>query len=73
VKTEFHQRLGVERDASAPKALWLEADRLVRDALADFDNGKAMSIPSKRYKAIVTTARVVPRPVLQRFQGLGRK
>ncbi|RHW27729.1 SDR family NAD(P)-dependent oxidoreductase [Nocardioides immobilis] len=73
VKTEFHQRLGVDRDASAPKVLWLEADRLVRDALADFDRGKAMSIPSKRYKAIVTATRVVPRPVLQMFQGLGRK
>ncbi len=73
VKTEFHQRLGVDRDASAPKVLWLEPDRLVRDALADFDKGKAMSIPSKRYKAIVTTTRAVPGPVLQKFQGLGRK
>lgn len=73
VRTEFHERLGIDRDASAPKQLWLEADRLVRDALADFDKGKPMSIPSRRYKAIVTGARVVPRPVLQRFQSLGRK
>ncbi|MEZ0578584.1 SDR family NAD(P)-dependent oxidoreductase [Nocardioides sp. MH1] len=73
VKTEFHQRLGVDRDASAPKILWLEPDRLVRDALADFDKGKPMSIPSKRYKTIVTATRMVPRPVLQRFQSLGRK
>jgi short-subunit dehydrogenase len=73
VKTEFHQRLGVDRDSTAPKALWLDADRLVRDALADFDKGKSLSIPSKRYKTIVTATRVVPRPVLQRFQGLGRK
>ncbi|KRA38054.1 MULTISPECIES: SDR family NAD(P)-dependent oxidoreductase [unclassified Nocardioides] len=73
VKTEFHERLGVDRDSSAPKVLWLEPDRLVRDALADFDKGRAMSIPSKRYKAIVTTTRVVPRSALQRLQGLGRK
>lgn len=73
VKTEFHERLGVDRDSSAPKVLWLEPDRLVRDALADFDKGRAMSIPSKRYKAIVTTSRVVPRSALQRLQGLGRK
>lgn len=73
VKTEFHQRLGIDRDASAPRFLWLEPDRLVRDALADFDKGKALSIPSKRYKAIITVTRVVPRPVLQRFQSLGRK
>ena len=73
VKTEFHQRLGVDRDASAPKALWLEAERLVREALADFDRGRPMSIPSKRYKAIVTATRLVPGGVLQRFQSLGRK
>lgn len=73
VRTEFHERLGVDRDESAPKQLWLEADRLVSEALDDFDHGKLMSIPSKRYKAIVTTSKLVPRPVLQRFQGLGRK
>jgi short-subunit dehydrogenase len=53
--------------------LWLEPDALVREALADFDKGKAMSIPSLRYKAIVTGTRVVPRGVLRRFQSLGRK
>ena len=73
VKTEFHQRLGIDRDASAPKILWLEPDRLVRDALADFDKGKPMSIPSKRYKTIVTATRLVPRPLHQRVQSLGRK
>lgn len=73
VKTEFHQRLGVDRDKSAPRLLWLEPDRLVRDALADFDKGRTMSIPSKRYKAIVTATRVIPASVQQRFQSLGRK
>ena len=73
VRTEFHERLGVDRDSSAPKVLWLEPDRLVRDALADFDKGRAMSIPSKRYKAIVAASRVVPRTGLQRLQSLGRK
>ena len=69
----LHERLGVNRDESAPKILWLEPDRLVRDALADFDKGKVMSIPSKRYKAIVAGSRIVPRSALQRLQGLGRK
>jgi short-subunit dehydrogenase len=73
VKTEFHERLGIDRDNSAPSYLWLEADFLVREALSDYDAGKALSIPSKRYKAITTVARVVPRPLLQRAQGLGRK
>ncbi|MCR1782029.1 SDR family oxidoreductase [Nocardioides carbamazepini] len=73
VKTEFHQRLGIDRDSSAPRLLWLEPERLVRDALADFDRGRAMSIPSKRYKTIVTASRLVPRSALQRLQSLGRK
>jgi len=73
VKTEFHQRLGVDRESTAPKALWLEPDRLVRDALADFDKGRALSIPSKRYQAIVTATRLVPRTMLQRYQSMGRK
>lgn len=73
VRTEFHERLGIDRDSSAPRVLWLEADRLVHEALADFDRGRAMSIPSRRYKAIVTATRLVPRSVLQRLQSLGRK
>lgn len=73
VKTEFHERLGIDRDASAPSYLWLEADFLVHEALSDFDAGRWLSIPSKRYKALVKASRAVPRPVLQRLQGLGRK
>ncbi|TIC87374.1 SDR family oxidoreductase [Nocardioides sp. GY 10113] len=73
VRTEFHERLGIDRDKSAPAFLWLEADRLVRDALADFDKGRATSIPSKRYKALVAVTRAVPRSALVRLQGLGRK
>jgi hypothetical protein len=73
VKTEFHQRLGVDRDSTAPRVLWLEPDRLVRDALADFEKGRVISIPSKRYKTIVTATRLVPRTMLQRYQSWGRK
>lgn len=71
-KTEFHERMGVGR-GSAPGFLWLDVDRLVATALADYDRGKAYSIPSPQYKAISTLARAVPSRVLQRFQSLGRK
>ena len=46
---------------------------LVAAALADLDAGRALSIPSKRYKAITAVVRVVPASLQQRFQGLGRK
>ncbi|GAB2637531.1 SDR family oxidoreductase [Nocardioides ginkgobilobae] len=72
VRTEFHARMDVSQD-SAPDWLWLDADDLVRQALADHARGRALSIPSVRYKAIAGAARLVPTPVLQRFQSLGRK
>ncbi len=71
-RTEFHERMGVGRD-SAPDFLWLDADTLVAQALADHTKGKAFSIPGAQYKAISAVARLVPTGVLQRFQSLGRK
>ena len=72
VRTEFHQRLGSDTD-SAPRLLWLDPDRVVAEALVDLEAGKALSIPSKRYKVIAAVVRVVPASLQQRFQGLGRK
>ncbi len=71
-KTEFHERMDVSRD-SAPSWMWLEADRLVADALADLEKGKRVSVPSKRYKAMAGLARYTPSTVLGKLQGLGRR
>ena len=71
-KTEFHERMDVSR-GSAPDFMWLDPDRLVEAALADFDKGRVYSIPSAQYKAIAAAARLVPTSVLQRFQSVGRK
>jgi uncharacterized protein len=62
-KTEFHARLGQER--SGPGFLWLEADRVVADALADFAKRKALSVPGGIYKAIVVISRLAPLRVVQ--------
>lgn len=71
-KTEFHERINVSRD-SAPKWMWLEVEDLVRDALDDFERGKTVSVPSKRYKAIVAATTYIPNSVLARFQKVGRR
>jgi len=71
-RTEFHERMQVSR-ASAPAFLWLDADRLVRDALADFERGRALSIPGFGYRVIVTAARLAPHGLLRRLQALGRR
>jgi uncharacterized protein len=70
-RTEFHGRMEVSPD-SAPRWLWLDADRVVRDALRDLAAGRRISVPSKRYKAIALVARYTPSGVQARFQGLGR-
>ena len=69
-QTEFHERMEVARGTGP---LWLDADRLVATALADFDKGRAYSIPSPQYKAIVALARLVPNRALQSLQSIGRK
>jgi short-subunit dehydrogenase len=71
-RTEFHERMDVGRDA-VPRLMWLDAERVVDDALADFDAGKVRSIPSKRYQVIAAVSTHVPAGVLRRFQSLGRR
>ena len=71
-KTEFHERMDVSR-GSAPDFMWLDADKLVATALADFDKGRVYSIPSIQYRAIATASRLIPSSLLQRFQSIGRK
>ena len=71
-RTEFHERMDVSRD-SAPAWLWLDVDRVVREALRDLARGRTISVPSKRYKAISIVARYTPSSVQARLQGLGRR
>jgi short-subunit dehydrogenase len=71
-KTEFHQRMDVDR-GSAPDFMWLDADKLVATALADYDKGRVYSVPGMQYKAIAALSRAVPSRVLQRFQSMGRR
>jgi short-subunit dehydrogenase len=71
-RTEMHQRMGV-RGVSAPGWMWLDAERLVDDALRDLARGRTVSVPSKRYKALATLAQYTPAGVQARLQGLGPK
>lgn len=57
--TEFHDRMGMDKSA-APAWAWLQPERVVREGLADNDRGKAVSVPSRRYKMVAALARVAP-------------
>lgn len=62
--TEFHERAAADM-SHVPARMWLEAADVVREGLADAFAGKALSVPTRRYKALVGTARTLPRPVLR--------
>lgn len=64
VRTEFHERAEIST-GSIPKVLWLEADDLVAEALADAEAGKVISIPSKRYAVLMGVASRLPRVVVR--------
>ena len=71
VRTEFHQRMGVDM-GRVPGWMWLDADRLVSDALADLARGRAVSVPSRRYKFLTRLARLAPAGLAERVGRRGR-
>lgn len=59
--TEFHARAGIAESSIVPEWGWLDADFVVRAALADVRRGVVLSTPSVRYKAASALLRTVPR------------
>ncbi len=72
VHTEFHQRMGARKE-QIPRFLWLEAPRVVRTALQDARRGKAISVPSLRYKVIVALTKVLPTSLIATGSLMGRQ
>ena len=66
--TEMHERANLDM-SRLPDALWLEADRLVRDCLDDVRAGKVVSIPGVQYKLIAGIAQVAPRGLVRALSG----
>ncbi|MFG3046559.1 SDR family NAD(P)-dependent oxidoreductase [Streptomyces sp. NPDC048202] len=63
VRTEFHERAGMGTD-NIPGWMWLDADKLVAEAVNDLARGKTVSIPDPRYKALMGLAKLAPRGLL---------
>ena len=70
VRTEFHERAGID---VGPRTgpLWLDADRVVSDALADLARGKVVSVPSVQYKAIAAAVDLLPRALVRLLMAFG--
>ncbi len=66
VHTNFHQAAG-GRTPRAPRWMWLEPDEVVQQALGDLRAGRAVSIPSQRYRLLIRAARFAPRGLVERI------
>jgi short-subunit dehydrogenase len=64
VRTEFHERARIDV-GSRTGPMWLNADRVVDECLADLAKGKVVSVPSGQYKALSALVDVLPRPLVR--------
>lgn len=64
VHTEFHERAG-DDISRIPDAMWLDADRVVADCLADLKRGRSRSVPGLQYKAMVGATKLLPRSLIR--------
>jgi uncharacterized protein len=66
--TEMHERVKID-SSRLPKAMWLDADSLVRDCLNDIKAGKVISVPGVQYKVIAGIAQLVPNRLARAVSG----
>ncbi|MET0812235.1 MAG: SDR family oxidoreductase [Microbacterium sp.] len=72
--TNFHERAGLPPGQEGVAGwMWLDAPDVVRESLRDAARGRAVSIPSLRYKLIVGASRFVPANLAARAGRAGRK
>jgi uncharacterized protein len=64
-RTEFHERASADM-SHVPERMWLSAEDVVSEGLADAFAGKPVSVPTRQYRRLVLLTRVVPRPLLRR-------
>jgi hypothetical protein len=73
VHTRFHERLGLPPGREGiPGWMWLDAPGVVRRSLQDLARGRAVSIPSARYRIIAGLLPLLPDRVTARLGSRGR-
>lgn len=63
-RTDFHRRAEMD-PPELPGALWLDADKLVHDCLADVRRHRVVSVPGASYKVITAMLDVMPRGLVR--------
>lgn len=64
VRTEFHDRANIN-STSIPSWAWIDKTELVREALADAEKGKVISVPTLGWKVAINGARLLPRSAIR--------
>ncbi|MBL3685392.1 SDR family NAD(P)-dependent oxidoreductase [Leucobacter zeae] len=71
--TKFHERLGLPPgEEGVPSWMWLTARTVVAQSLRDAVRGRAVSIPSVRYRLLARLARILPARITARIGERGR-
>ncbi|QEO14354.1 SDR family oxidoreductase [Agromyces intestinalis] len=71
--TNFHERMGLPPgQEGVPGPMWLDAKQVVREGLRDVARGKAVSVPSLRYRVLVGLTRLAPPSLAARIGERGR-
>lgn len=65
-RTEFHERASADM-SHVPGRMWLEPKTVVAEGLADAARGRPVSVPSRKYKLLVSATRTLPRPLLRKI------
>ena len=66
-RTEFHRRAG-DDVSRLPEFLWLNADRVAADCLADLSKGRIRSVPGLLYKVLINVPRLLPASLMRRLE-----
>lgn len=71
--TNFHERMGLAPGKEGvPAWIWLDARTVVAEGLRDAARGKAVSVPSLRYRLLVGLTRLAPASLAMRIGERGR-
>ncbi|MHC2999203.1 SDR family NAD(P)-dependent oxidoreductase [Microbacterium sp. HJ5] len=71
--TNFHERAGLPPgEEGVPDWMWLDARTVVAESLRDAARGKAVSVPSAKYRLLVALTRLAPSRLVARAAATGR-
>lgn len=72
VRTEFHQRAGIDMSKSS-NWMWEEPDAVVAAAMRDLKRGQVISVSGRQYQALAVASHLLPRDIVRRLERFRRR